>query len=600
MTVRKYLSVQSMTRLLTMAGYFVFANSVSAQTPRWADCEAADLLPETIVACAEVSNLGGALETVLSHPLRAKLEAMPAYAAIMKSDQQKQLQVGINAFEANMKMPWQKAIAIVCDRGATVAIDATDNAIAVLLHSTDEEALERFRNFVLVARMLQGGISQQSSYRGLKADRLNDNLRMVRVHDWLLLTNKSELGRFIIDQYLDQKSKTLAQNEKYASAVKSLKSNETKRLVSAYVDIEKIRSTGIAKNVYNERVDNFFVELLVGGVLANLQHTGHAVGTLDIARSGLTMQVSTPHQRDWESPREYFFGSPTLAPAPTMLRVSDRLFALSAHRDISQLWVRCGDLLTDKANDQLAVADTQLTTFFAGRDFGEDILGSLESDIQIVGKAPDFTDLLPQPTIKLPTFAIEFQMKNPEETQPELRRVFQAFVGFLTITGAMNGQPQLDLGMEREGTAQLVTATFVPKQDQRESRDAPIQFNFSPTLAFAGKRVVLSSSTQLARELIGLDNASKAENENASNANTVASVDVATLQKILQSNKSQLVANNMLEKGHSKAAAEGEISFLIDLVGFLRQAGVSLSVNDSVLTLATHIDVNLPEDSEHE
>ena len=380
----------------------------------------------------------------------------------------------------------------------------------------------------------------------------------------------------------------------------SVKSSETKRVVAAYVDIEQLRNSGIAKNVYNERVDNFGVELLVGGVLANLRHTDHATATIDLEQGGLSLRVSTPHQRDWEPPREYFFGSPELSVAPNMLNVRDRLFAVSAHRDISQMWMRCGDLLTDKANDQLAVADTQLTTFFAGRGFGEDILGSLESDVQIVGKVPNFADVLPQPIIKLPALAMEFRMKNPKETQPELRRVFQAFVGFLTITGAMNGQPQLDLGMEKEGEAQLVTATFVPKHDQRQSREAPIQFNFSPTLAFSGKRVVLSSSTKLARELLGLDGAVQVANDNASHSNTVANLDATTLQKILQINKPQLVANNMLEKGNSKEAAEAEIGLLLDLVGFFRQARLNLDVKDSQLTLAAYLDVNLPKESNHE
>ena len=91
MTIRECLSMQFVSRLLTIAAYFTFQTSAFAQPPRGADSEAADLLPKTIVACAEVSNLGGALETVLNHPLRAKLEAMPAFAAFMQSGQPKRL-----------------------------------------------------------------------------------------------------------------------------------------------------------------------------------------------------------------------------------------------------------------------------------------------------------------------------------------------------------------------------------------------------------------------------------------------------------------------------------------------------------------------------
>ena len=250
-----------------------------------------------------------------------------------------------------------------------------------------------------------------------------------------------------------------------------------------------------------------------------------------------------------------------------------------------------GDLLSDRANEQLAVADTQLTTFFSGRDFGEDILGALESNIQIVGNAQNFTETLPQPAIKLPAFAMQFRMRNPEETQPELRRVFQAFVGFLNVTGAMNGQPQLDLGMEKIDNAQLITATYVPARDQHEeSVSAPIQFNFSPTLAFVGERIILSSTTSLARELVAIEGAVK--NDTSPESNTASMMDMTTLKQILQANRSQLVAKSMLDKGHSKAAAEGEIGLLLELVGFLRNVRINLDITDSQMILDAAIEVN--------
>ena len=55
--------------------------------------------------------------------------------------------------------------------------------------------------------------------------------------------------------------------------------------------------------------------------------------------------------------------------------------------------------------------------------------------------------------------------------QPELRRTFQSLIGFLNIVGAMNGQPQLDLDMEKSEAAQFVTASYLPDPDcQRPAR----------------------------------------------------------------------------------------------------------------------------------
>ncbi len=588
MSSQTKISIQAMSGMLVFASYIAWPSLTFAEPPRGVDCVATELLPKSIVACAEIPDLGGTLQSILDHPLRAKLEAMPAYDGLMQSGAPGQVKMVLRAFEASMGTPWQEALDTLTDRGMTVALDASGGGVAILVHSSDAKSLERFRGFVLALRQMQGAAAKQGDYRGFMADTVNDKVKMVRMHDWLLLTNNAELGKAIIDQYLDRDSDTLATNEAYVAAAKDLDSSDTEhRVVSAFVDVKTLRNAGVAKGIFNEKVDNIAGELALGGVLANLRHTPYVTAALQLGDDGLALRFATPHQRDWESPREYFFGEPELAAAPPLLNVPNRLFALSTHRDLSQMWLRSGDLLSDRANDRLAVADTTLTTFFSGRNFGEDILGSLESDVQIVSMQQDFTNVLPQPAIKLPSFALQFRMKNPAETQPELRRVFQSFIGFLNVTGAQNGQPQLDLGMETVGESQLITASYVPDRDKRESLDEKIQFNFSPTLAFAGQRIILSSSAGLARTLIH----STSEDADNGKSNTRGELEATTLRSILEANRSQLVANNMLEKGHSKEAAEGEIGLLLELLGFFREVQLKLDVTESQMALELAVDL---------
>ncbi|WP_222436175.1 hypothetical protein [Rubripirellula reticaptiva] len=541
-------------------------------------------MPRSTVAFAEVSDLGSILETIVDHPLRSKLEALPAYDTLMQSGGSEKLQMGLRAFEASMGKPWQQALGTLSDRGITVALDSANGGAAVLVHSSDTQLLERFRGFVLALRQMQGGTAKQGDYRGFIADMVSDKLKMVRMHDWLLLTNNSELGKAIIDQYLDRADQTLATNPSYVAAKKDIASVDLDhRAVTAFADIKALRDLGFAKGVFKDKVDNIIAEIVLGGLLANIRNTPYVTAQADLSSTAVSLRLGAPHQRDWESPREYFFGEPELAIAPPLLNVPNQLFALSTHRDLSQMWLRSGDFLSDRANDQIAVADTTLTTIFSGRDFGDDILGSLKSDVQLIGVQQDFTGMMPQPAIKLPSFAIQFQMKNPDETQTELRRVFQSLIGFLNVTGAQNGQPQLDLGMETVADAKLITASYVPDRDNADSLDERIQFNFSPTIAFAGERVVLSSSTALARELVKTAVAEAADDEDTSN--TTGKLVATTLQGILKANRSQLVANNMLEKGHSKEAAEGEIDLLLELLGFLDDVRLNLDITESQMAL---------------
>lgn len=575
-----------------LPGYFMGTMSRAQAGPPVS--EAAELLPDTVVAFAEIADLPSVVSTVMDHPLRQQVMDLPAYSAVLRSDPFRKLQTGITAFESSMGAPWQEALRKLTAGGVTVALDASsDGGVALLMKAADEDSLIRFRGFLLALQLMSGGKeSQRGEYRGFTAYALGD-LKMALLGDWLMLVNKPELGKAIIDQYLDRDGSSLSSNARFQLSRESVSWESSPPAVFGYLDIASLRSAGVGKPIFNERVDNFFGELVLGGILANIRQAAYATIELDVHQQGLHLRVATPHDRGWEAPREYYFGDTKQhASAPPLLDLSERLFAISAHRDLSQLWLRSGDLLSERAVDQLAKADTQLTTFFAGRDFGEDILGSLESDIQVVGSSQDFTDRLPRPAIELPAFALQFRMKDAESTQPELRRIFQSFIGFLNITGAMNGQPQLDLGMQSVGEATLYTSTYIPELDAQKSERAPIQFNFSPTIAFVGERFILSSSTSLARELVGKpDDLSRQHSDTRDSVNTWAVVEAQTLRDILENNRSQLVANNMLEKANSKEAAEAEIDLLMTLMSYLRSGNLKLNVSDSHMQLEFDIAV---------
>lgn len=152
--------------------------------------------------------------------------------------------------------------------------------------------------------------------------------------------------------------------------------------------------------------------------------------------------------------------------------------------------------------------------------------------------------------------------------------------------------------METErGTAQVLMATYVPNRDEAASRSASIHYNFSPSLAFLGDRVLLASTAELATDLISEDiSSSQQSSQDLSQpdgqANTQLAVDVGSVREILETNKDQLIANSMLEKGHAKEAAETEIGLLLELVSFFESAGVRLDIAPSQLSLSVNVAAN--------
>ncbi|WP_372896770.1 hypothetical protein [Stieleria sp.] len=570
----------------------VFALSVFLASPTLAEDAkqgdrrtAAELLPASVVAYVEVPRLGDVIELVADHPLRQSIQDMPAVRAIGSSDQVRPLRDGIAAFEGGMGRPWDEALTVLTDGGIHLAFDAPTQGAALLIKSSSREQLERFRGVVLALSQLgQGnfGIARQADYRGFTAYALNDNIKLALVDHWFLMTNKPELGKSIIDRYLDGDKHSLAASDSFTAAMAGAGDASLK----AYVDVETIRDAGVAPKLYAGKTENVAAEALFGGIVANLAHTPSAVATLDIDPSGVRLTLATPHQSEWETGREYFFGEDSAASAPPLLQVPHQLLAISTHRDLSQMWLRAPDLMTDKANEDLAQADTNLTTFFSNRDFGEDILGSLRPGIQLVVQRQSFDAASPQPAIKLPAFAMQFTMRTPEETTREFRRVFQNLVGFINVVGAMQGQPQLDQDFEQTDSATLLTSTYVPPREEDPLAAVPINYNFSPTLAFAGERMIVSSSTQLARTLTELSAQSESK---VQQPNTVAVLNADALADTLRDNKQQLVAQNMLEKGHGPDQANAEIDVLFDILALFKDVTVELDVDDGQLNLTTEV-----------
>jgi hypothetical protein len=168
----------------------------------------------------------------------------------------------------------------------------------------------------------------------------------------------------------------------------------------------------------------------------------------------------------------------------------------------------------------------------------------------------------------------------------ELRRIFQSLIGFLNVVGAMNGQNQLELDMEKLGEdVELVSATFVPEDEDRESTQAEIIFNFSPTVGFAGRRFVVASTKSLARDLVS----ASSPGERTIEDNTRAQLDAGVLRKVLDDNRGQLIAQNMLEDGNSREEAEATIDLLLEAIGFFDDAAIRLGTGGDQLNLELQV-----------
>lgn len=564
---------------LVFLGGFVFA----------ADKTAAELLPGSIVGYLELPQPGQVLDTVLDHPLAKRVEQAPEYQEALRTPQYEQFQVALKHVEQQLGLPWREAAGKLTSGGLYMGFDLSSQGFVVLSQAADEQLASKARDTVLeLARAAatqqgQGDPVKPGEHRGVAVHQIGE-VYIAAFGRWLAVANKQILVSMVLEnQFTDGDS--LSDDQQFQTVLKDRAANSAAWL---YVDLRVLRLTGALKKALGEKSDNPPAEILAGGILAAIPDAPYMTAALQVSASRLALTTSLPcDPKKIATSREFYVGPAGDGIAPPLLRPKNTLVSLSTYRDFGSLWRNAPDLFDEGINAKFAEAESGLTTFFAGRNFRDDILGNLEPGMQLALTRQEFPQSGITPQIKLPAGAIVVRMKKPEETARMFKITFQSAVGFLNVVGAMNGLTPLDLNSEKIGEALVVSSEYLPPADEAAKSQAALQYNSTPTVAFSGDRFILSSSKPLALDLL----AHVQEDGPAPALNTNMIVEGQEVQLALADNRGPLVAQNMLEKGHDQAAAEQEIDRALDVLKLLERSSLSLSLTDGEARLTVDVEL---------
>ena len=548
---------------------------------------ARDLFPSSIVGYLEIPQPRKVLDTVLDHPLAKEIEKHPDYQKALQTREYEKLLAAIKLAEDKLGMKWRPALSSLTSGGLHVGFDLPTQGVVVLSQAEDEKLAEKARDGILdLARSAAAASGKpdpvkQDEHRGIAIYQIED-AHFTQFGKWLLATNKPLLARMILELHLAP-GETLAAEEQFQTALIDRPADAAAWL---YVDLRVLRLTGVLRAALNKKSDNPVIELVAGGILGAIPDAPYVTASLELDSKRLRLAAHLPCDTPAVAKkREFYFGADGDGAAPALLAPKDTLLSLSTYRDFASLWRNAPDLFDERINAKLAEAESGLTTFFAGRNFRDDILGKLQPGVQVVVVRQTFPPEGVTPAIKLPAGAIVLRMKNPEETARIFKITYQSSVGFLNVVGAMNGIDPLDLMNEQIGETKLVSTEYLPPKPETRNA-AAIHFNASPTIAFAGEHVILASTRLLALEL-----AEQVRGKLPAEAgvNTKLFIDGSRVQAALSDNRGSLIAQNMLGKGHDQAAAEKEIDSLLRALMGIDSTSLQLSADGKMLRLAVEL-----------
>ncbi len=556
---------------------------LSAQSPKLPE-----LLPATTVLYVE----GLDSQSVLQLPLVDELIKSPLFRQLWNTPDAMKLRGGITLAEVALGERLPESLAKLTGQGWALALDRQTQGVVFWARTRDNATCEElYKKLLSIAEMdakSKGRDVKQVAYREVNAYEVNGTV-IARLDHCLAVSNKGEFVKSLVDRWREPSAPadTLAGNQRFADYARGASpqpSGESKRLAHAWLDIQQLHDAGLAKKLFVGPHDNFAAELLLGGVIAALRGAPTLEATFDVEQKQLHVSLQTPLSKSAVTNRyEYFFGPNAGGQAPPVIQLKGAQANVCLYRDIAQLWQHAGDLFGQKTNDQLAQAETTLTTLFSGRDFASDILGSIRPELQLIVAAQEFGQAgRPVPQVKLPAFALVTRLRDPQTMQPQMKRIFMSLIGFANVAGAMNEQPQLDIESFRLEGGWEIAATYAIDADRPKDWIVPVQFNFSPTLLMVGEYAVISSTQALAgaiREQLQ-NMPEKIDTASTLHRNSMVHLDGELISQAIEANREQLISQNMIEKGHNKEEATAEIELLLNLIKLVKSLDLSFSVGN--------------------
>lgn len=549
----------------------------------------ARLAPETAVFYAELGSLDPVLDIVLDAKTRELIEKTEPYQRYRQSNQYQQLAMGVALLEARLGTGWQAALRDLLGGGMAACGDPASQSGFLALRCRQPELLKKLNaalsEFIEADAKTKGRPSpiKSQEHQGVTGWSFGPGECHILLDDLLVISNKAETLKAIIDRHRDAVAKGLTSSSSFMQA-RAKKPGGV--LGWSWADLAALRNDPNIHQALSAKSDNPLAEVLLGGFGDALRQAPYATTTLALENNRLRLRADLPFDASQRSAsRQWFFAVSGDEPA---LKPPAMIGSFSLVRDLAGLWSARDMLFNDAIVAQFAQADTQLGLFFSGRDFGPEVLGELAAPLQVVVARQEYAADQPTPQLKLPAVALVLKLKHPDEFAPQLLITYQKIVGFANLAGGQNGQPQFLLSTEEYHGATMSKATYLT--DAKVSRDqAPVNYNFSPACARCGDHFVLGSTVGIVKQLT--DELGKGEVSHPLTDNTALTIDAASLAAILTDNRELLITQNMLSDGHTRQEAETAIGTLLGIIHRLDRFALRLVDEPTALSLEATLDI---------
>jgi hypothetical protein len=314
--------------------------------------------------------------------------------------------------------------------------------------------------------------------------------------------------------------------------------------------------------------------LFFHGIIALAADSPYLGLTLDTDESGFSLVGAI--EGDVKAAREkygWFLSDPGTPGTRDIPRVDGLMGGITIHRNIGSWYLNREDILEEHLMAGFDEFEAGLGQFFPSQDVGEDIMPAIGSTLTLLAAKQTFEHFDGEPGIKLPGFALIFDLDKPENGGL-FQLVFQTVVTIFNLTSAeqgLNREPSVMTAVVHKGVPiNIVQFLKKPKAERLD-----ISYNFMPCATTVNGRFVFCTSLKLCKALV--EEMAKPQDPKRVNRNFNFELYPTALSGLVKVNRRTLVAQR-IQQGKTNDEANSEIDLVDNLLQYVKLLRLSTSV----------------------
>jgi hypothetical protein len=458
------------------------------------------LMPDQADVVAQVRDPRKLVETFTTLPQVRELLTLEAVQELYDSTNSRRFYQLVAYFEKELGLPWPELVDRIAGGGAALGVKfGPDPAPALLVIQGKDEAL--VRRFVKVglgiveqelARTESKDKIERGTYRDLETVHIGKGFHAAVAGSALLVSNTDHALKLAIDLFRDGDKKSVRHVPGLAEAGKLLPPGP---LASLWVSLKLAHASKQGQEIFELPNNQPILTVFFGGWLDVARRAPFICAGLYHDEKGFLTTVRMPAGRN---------GMPTelamhLPPADfpgllPLLEPAGVLYSSSYFLDASKFWEHRAKLVNAKQLPTLEQFDKNSGRFLLGNRLS-DLLSQTGARQRLVVANQHATGYKRTPGVRITSFALVIEMRQPEKFSKSMDAVFR---GAALLAGT---QINLKLTEEKYRDRAIVSYRFPEDSDFKPDVN-DIRFNFSPCFATVGDQFIVSSTTELCRDLI--------------------------------------------------------------------------------------------------